>query len=96
MTEKRVIWQETTLMCDSCHRESQVYPVDENLIGKQCPWCGANMLSQEDYDSFYRKQKRIVDFINKWFKWVPGWACTYEESLRGAAVSVRRKDGDNE
>lgn len=40
-----------TLKCDACeYRETEIHEMTADLIGAPCPICGANLLTQEDFD----------------------------------------------
>ena len=92
MAEKRVIWQTSTLMCDECHRESEEFPMDETLVGRCCRWCGADMLSQEEYDQYYRRPKAIGDWMNKWLGWIPFLTTTLEDAPAEVRVTFKDKE----
>lgn len=46
---------EQYLKCDEpdCNHREVVENITENLVGKPCPLCGANLLTQEDHDAFH-------------------------------------------
>lgn len=42
------------LKCDAsgCDHVENVDCISQNLVGKACPKCGANLLTQDDYDHY--------------------------------------------
>lgn len=41
----------------------------DSFLNKPCPYCGSNLLTQEDLDQ-YLKMMRAINWINKWFSWL--------------------------
>lgn len=50
MNESGAAWQ-PTLKCDAvgCDHVEEIEALTEDLIGKPCPKCGADLLTREDY-----------------------------------------------
>lgn len=86
--------QEKFVVCDndSCGYE---IPFNEELnlldfIDKECPNCGDNLLTKEDYIMSLKIQKSI-NFINKWFSWMLIFAGKIkEEDYSTVGVHVHR------
>jgi hypothetical protein len=51
----------------------------KEFINKDCPDCGENLLTQEDYDRFERLMRKI-NWINKWFGWL-NFSWLFEEGI---------------
>jgi hypothetical protein len=62
----------TTVVCDNheCRYMEDVFNSDiEKYVDKECPSCGQNLLTREDYEMFLSVYK-IVLFVNRWFSWL--------------------------
>jgi hypothetical protein len=70
--------------CDYVDVTGQVF--SPALIGKPCPKCGSNLLTEKDYNSTANLLK-VIDWINRWF----GWLGTSDYS-KGKPVSFRIHD----
>jgi hypothetical protein len=64
--------------------------MDRSLIGKECRWCGADMLSEQEFEEFYVPILRVVNFINKWFSWIPFLSSEHKDAT--AEVVMKWKD----
>ena len=64
--EKNLEIKENGLKCDSCDwKDTTILFADyENWINKPCPMCGANVLTQEDYNNM-KLLVETMDFINE-------------------------------
>jgi len=65
-------YQEKFVVCDNDDCGYEI-PFNDKLnlfdfIDKECPNCGDNLLTNEDYIMSLKIQK-CIDFINKWFSW---------------------------
>lgn len=85
MDEKKVVWPESTLICDKCGIESLPFTIDINLVKKKCILCGFPLLTQKEYDQHYVHVLKVTDWINKYLSWVPWLTCTYKDSKAGRA-----------
>ena len=49
------------LVCDeaTCDHREEIEALTEDLIGKECPKCGADLLTREDYEVGKRMQAAI-------------------------------------
>ena len=61
------------VVCDNpdCNFEFDLKKHDiklEAFIDYPCPFCGQNLLTQKDYDT-WRALNIYINFINKWFSW---------------------------
>ena len=54
------------LQCDApgCDHVEQVDGISEEHIGKECPKCGANLLTEEDFEDF-RPMADLINVFNK-------------------------------
>lgn len=73
---KKLIWDDVStvgkLHCDnpSCgHVLPESLPWGPQLMGYECPKCGSDMLTRQDYDLVERMQK-WVNRLNRWFGWL--------------------------
>lgn len=89
--EKRVVWSTTSLMCDECGKESEHFPINEELIGKQCVHCQASMLTQAEYDQYYAQAAIVIEHQNKLFGGLDFMTCTEAEAT--AEVRLKIKPG---
>lgn len=51
------------LKCDACDHHETVPQITQAEVGTPCPKCGADMLTQEDYDAF-SAHVALLDAIN--------------------------------
>lgn len=60
------------LHCDTCGHDLLPGTVvwGQHLIGYECPKCSDSMLTERDYLATSKMFARI-DWLNKWFSWVP-------------------------
>lgn len=82
--------QEKFIVCDNNNCDYEI-TFDEKLnlleyIGENCPCCGDNLLTIDDYLTSLKLQKS-VDFINKWFSWLTWFSGKVKEEDK-ARVSV--------
>lgn len=80
------------LQCDNptCgHVLPEALEFNEGLIGHPCPKCGSDMLTRKDYEGQMRIAA-VVDFLNRWFSWLP-WAT--EEPPKGPSIAARVANG---
>lgn len=50
--------------------ENKTVDVDiKEYLNMPCPRCGANLLTQKDYDDS-EKVRKAIEWINKWFGWI--------------------------
>lgn len=65
--------QESMVVCDNpdCDFTVPAYLKlnIKRFINVECPHCGENLLTQEDYDKWVALHE-VNDFINKWFSWI--------------------------
>ena len=74
MIMRKLIYQSEIgeLVCDNpkcdfrCEIESKDY---HKYINAECPKCGENLLTLEDYN-LYLKVIKTVNRINRWFSWI--------------------------
>lgn len=63
---KAITWAAFSLKCDAqgCDHVEKVSAITAECIGKPCPKCGANLLTQEDHDAALILEA-TVDLINQ-------------------------------
>lgn len=82
MEKRKLIHLESlALHCDACGFDIPGVGIDAKWIGHACPECGANMLTEQDYQSGV-KLLRFAEWVNRWFGWL---GCTPEEAEKRAA-----------
>lgn len=85
------------LHCDNkqCNHDLDRGAVEwgEHLIGMPCPMCGESLLTRTDY-VHTEKMFRVIDWMNKWFSWLP-WAVEHNDP-RLHTVSMRSHNGELE
>lgn len=80
------------IVCDNKECNYELDYSGEDLIkfiGKQCPNCGQNLLTIEDY-LMHERMIKIINFINKWFSWITLFV---RKSKFENVVSVHYHDG---
>ena len=78
------------LNCDNTacnYTTPELLPFNESLINHECPKCGSNMLTLNEYSRVVKLIK-MVAWINKWF----GWLGTEDPS--GISLSVKVSEDD--
>lgn len=87
--------QKILVTCDNPNCDYEVPCTDENrdslrfYINEQCPECGENLLTIEDYLQ-HQKIMKAVNFINRWFSWI---TIFYSRKATTKTVSVYVHDG---
>lgn len=71
------------IKCDACdYKDMSVKREDYDLwLNKPCPACGANLLTEADYDKLIEMEK-VAEFLNKGFEKLPAFL---QKSLLGKA-----------
>lgn len=77
-----------SLLCDACGHTMLVADHGPHLIGTPCPECGADMLTQQDYDDGVRLLEQIEQ-INSLF----GFLGSETPSEDASVVGLNPHDG---
>lgn len=53
------------LKCDAagCTHREPVEALTQDLVGKPCPICGANLLTQEDFDDWHASVAPMIEIL---------------------------------
>ncbi|MCW2275107.1 hypothetical protein GJ654_10265 [Rhodoblastus acidophilus] len=80
------------LHCDACGYDlPEPQPFTEALIGTPCPKCGADMLTESDFNATM-KLFRSVDFFNRWLGPIFGREVTPESVASTNRLRVKIHD----
>lgn len=62
MNQNSTTQSQMYLQCDAegCNHLEFVDTITEDMVGKPCPKCNANLLTKEDYDMFVQVQNMIT------------------------------------
>lgn len=84
--------QAGNLDCDQCGYTDCNQCFAPDLIGRKCPECGADMLSEKDYKDTVRLFK-VLDWINKWFGWIGSESPDQQQGYNSYKMSIKTHDG---
>lgn len=77
------------LQCDNCFHQEPVEKFSAELIGKECPVCQSNMLTERDY-RVAKWQLRLLKVLT----WLSRVALWINPKAKTGVLSVHVKDGD--